>query len=176
MEIIIILTVILQSIGVSLGVGSSTLAITNFFVAIADGKIDESERRIMGVVYIVLRVAMVLILITTGILSTIGYSLYGTDYFSPFVVGFWVLIIVLFINAILMTTHIMPSTVGPALQASSWYTMGVLMALFSLGLVQFSMFHFTLGYITVILLAVSLVNGIMAALKHKRETQSIEQD
>jgi hypothetical protein len=68
MTAFIVLITILQTFSISLGVGSSTLAIINFFVAIADSKIDETERIMMGVVYTVLKVAMVLILTTTIIL------------------------------------------------------------------------------------------------------------
>ena len=167
MEYLIIGTAILQSIGVCLGVGSSTLAIANFFVALSDGKIDEGERRMMGVVYIVLRVAMVLILVTTATLTLIQFMIHGPAYFTAFVVGFWLLIAVLFINAVLMTLHIMPATFGPSLQASSWYTMGVLMSLFSLGLYKFSYLQFTIGYGIAIIFATLLVNGIMGYLKKK---------
>lgn len=165
MEMIIIVTTIFQSIGVSLGVGSSTLAVTNFFVALSDGKIDESERRMMGIVYIVLRVAMVLILLTTGLLTILQSTVYGAAYFTPFVIGFWILIAILFLNALLMTLHLMPSTFGPSLQAASWYTMGILMALFSLGLYHFSFTQFSIGYATVITLATVIVNGILVVLK-----------
>jgi hypothetical protein len=168
METIIIVTAILQSIGVSLGVGSSTLAITNFFVALSDGKIDDSERRMMGIVYIVLRIAMVLILTTTATLTLTQYMIYGSTYFTPFVVGFWILIVVLFMNALLMTLHLMPSTVGPSLQAASWYTMGVLMALFSLNLYQFDFSQFIAGYVGMILFATFLVNTILILLKRKK--------
>ncbi len=67
MDVIFILVAILQSIGISLGVGSSTIAIVNFFVAIADGKIEPTERKMMQVTYVILRVAMVTILLTTSI-------------------------------------------------------------------------------------------------------------
>jgi hypothetical protein len=171
MEIIIILTAILQSMAVSLGVGSSTLAITNFFVAIADGRIDENERKMMGVVYIVLRIAMVLILLTTGVLTAVQYATHGAAFLSPFVLGFWAVVAVLYINAVMMTKHLMPSTMGPALQASSWYTLGVLIALSSLGLTGYSLFEFSLAYVTAILLAISVVNGIMAVLKSKKSNE-----
>jgi len=173
MEIIIILTAILQSIGVSLGVGSSTLAITNFFVAIADGEIDANERRMMGIVYIVLRVAMVIIALTTALLSIIQYSIHGMSFVSPFIISFWLLIAVLYINAVLMTKHLMPSNFGPSLQASTWYTMGVLMALSSVGTIGFSLPQFILAYGAVIFLAISLVNGMMAYLQAKRDPQAM---
>lgn len=170
MEMIIIFVAILQSVAISLGVGCSTLAIVNFFVAIADGKIDETERRMMGVVYIVLRVAMVLILVTTALLTLYNFSTVGNSYITPFILGLWTLIGVLYLNAILMTKHIMPSTVGPALQASSWYSMGVLMSLVPLSLSGFSYFEFIFGYAAAIALATALVNGTMATLKKRKST------
>ncbi len=172
MDIIFVLVAIIQSIAISLGVGSSTLAISNFFVAIADGKIELAERKMMGVVYVVLRVAMVLILITTTILTSYGYYTFSLNTVAPYGVAFFILIGVLYVNAILMTKRIMPSTIGPALQASSWYTMGVLSALLPLGLISFSLLHFILGYLAAFALAAALVNGLMAYLKNKREAST----
>ena len=76
MEIIIIVIAILQIFSVSLGVGSSTLAVLNFFVAIADGKISDEERNMMGVVYIVLRISMLAILFTSNTCS-VSYCCFG---------------------------------------------------------------------------------------------------
>jgi len=169
MELIIILLALVQSISISLGVGSSTIAIINFFVAIGDGQIDESERRMMGIVYIVLRVAMGLILFTTAVLTAIQYNTYGSDFLVPFVVAVWILIAVLYINAVLMTKKVVSSKIGPALQASSWYTLGILMALFPLGLTAFSLLQFFVVYAIVILLALAVVNGLMIYLKKRSE-------
>ncbi len=169
MDILLIVVAILQSVAISLGVGGSTLAILNFFVAIADGKIEPAERKMMGVVYIVLRVAMVLILITTTTLMLTGYYQFNTTGVAPYGVAFFILILTLYVNAILMTLRIMPSTLGPSLQAGSWYTLGVLSALLPLGLVSFGLGTFLLAYVVVIALATALVNGTMAYLKHRRE-------
>ena len=162
MEIIIILGTVLQGAAISLGMGASTLAIINFFVAIADGTIDPGERKMMGVVYVILRVAMVLILGTFLILLAAQYII-G----NPITLNLvqLTLIAVLYGNAILMTKRIMPSTVGPALQASSWYTLGIMTALIPLGYTAFSYSQFLLGYATMIVFAISLVNGTMAYLK-----------
>ncbi len=165
----LIVVAIVQSIAISLGVGSSTLAISNFFVAIADGTISADERKMMGVVYVVLRVAMVLILLTTTILAFTGYYSFALNSLAPYGMAFFILIAVLYTNAILMTKRIMPSTLGPSLQASSWYTMGVLSALLPLGLISFTLIHFVLAYIAVIVLATAVVNGLMAHFKKRRE-------
>lgn len=169
MEIIIILLAVLQSMAISLGVGSSTLAIINFFVAIADGKIDESERNMMGVVYIVLRVAMVAILVTTGLLALLHITQTEVAYLTSFKMAVWTLIAVLYINAILMTKHLISSSFGPSIQAGTWYTLGGITALLPLNLDNFTYIQFCIGYATVVVFAIVLVNGVMLHLKKKKE-------
>ncbi len=168
MTLFITLVSLLQSLSISLGVGSSTLAVSNFFVAIYDGTIDEAERRMMGVVYVVLRVAMVLILLTTILLISHEYSAVGLLNLSAFSFGQLLALFVLYINALLMTAHLMPTTVGPAFQAGSWYTLGTLAGLKSLGLVNFTFTQFFLGYISAIIFMIGLINAIMAIIKNKR--------
>lgn len=167
MELLIVVFSVLLSMGISLGVGSSTLAVLNFFHAIADGTISETERNFMGVTYILLRVAMGLILFSGLFLTMIGYGVDGFEYFTGYISAQLLLTIILFVNAILMTLHIMPSTFGPAIQASSWYSLGFMMALLPLGLTNFRFIVFLLCYATLIIFAVSLINGIMGYLKDK---------
>lgn len=170
MTFFITLVTIIQTFSISLGTGASTLAIINFFVAIADGTIDETERKMMGIVYIVLRVAMVLILLTTMLLIAPEYSSVGLAGLSAFSVGQIVVLLVLYTNALLMTAHLIPTTFGPAIQAGSWYTLGTLVALQILGMTGFTLLDFFMAYVTWVILAVSIVNGTMAWMKAKRET------
>lgn len=169
MEIVFVGVAIFQSIGVALGVGASTLAIISFFVAIADGQINSDERRLLGVVYIVLRVAMVVILLATCLLTLMGYYNFALSGVAPYGVAFFVLIAVLYGNAILMTLHKMPSTLGPALQASTWYTLGVLNALLPLGLVAFTLLEFLLAYLAVIAITTTVVNVHLAQIKARQQ-------
>lgn len=168
---IIVLIAVLQSIGVSLGVGSSTIAITQFFVAINDGKIDSRERRMMGVVYVVLRVAMGLILVTTLIhMAMVWYvlSMQGLgieQYWNTFTSALWLVIAVLFVNALGMTKHWIPSTLGPGIQGGSWYTLGILFALVSIGFTMFTFTQFVLAYLGMMCLFVAVVNGVMTYQK-----------
>lgn len=159
---------VLQSIFVSLGVGSSTLAISNFFAAIADGVIDETERRMMGIVYVVLRVAMVGILVATLVVQLPMLTSVGLLAVPAYYVAQWIILFVLYTNAILMTKRLMPSTFGPGLQAGSWYTLGVIMALALQGITDYSLLQFGLGYIMMLVLAVGIVNGTMAYLKSRK--------
>ncbi len=168
MEIIFVFASILKALGISLGVGCSTVAITSFFAAIADGEISKDERRMLGVVYILLRVAMVTILVSLIILALLGFTSVFAYHFTPFVVSQWIIVAVLFINAVLMTKHIMPSNIGPAIQAGSWYTLGITMSLIPLGLSSYSLFEFIIGYGAALSLALSIVNGAMGLLKSNK--------
>lgn len=164
MTVILTVLAIIQSLAISLGVGASTLAIVNYFVAIADGTIDPNERKMMGVVYIVLRVAMIIILCTALILALYNITvlkLYPTAY----IYAQWSVIVMLFFNAFLMSKHLIASNFGPALQAGSWYTLGILLSLLALNLHSFSYMQFVLGYIAALALAVAIVNGTMTLLE-----------
>ena len=87
---------------------------------------------------------------------------------SGFSLGQVTALLVLFLNAMLMTAHLVPSTFGPAIQAGSWYTLGTLSALQTLGYTDFSYMHFLMGYITWVVLAIGIVNGVMAIMKERR--------
>ncbi|NCN11784.1 hypothetical protein GW937_00495 [Candidatus Kaiserbacteria bacterium] len=172
MSLFLSLVSILKVFSTSLGVGTSTLAITNFFVAIADGFIDETERRMMGVVYVVLRIAMVAILITTGILVAQEFSAVGFLTLAPVTYIQIVILLTLYVNALLMTAHLVSTTVGPALQAGSWYALGILLALQSTASADFTLTQFLLGYISWLVLAIGIVNGIMAVIKNNKHYHS----
>jgi hypothetical protein len=170
METVTIILSIIQTMSISLGVGSSTMAILNFFKAIADGSIDPVERGFMGITYIVLRVAMVLILLTTAGLAAIGQV--GTEYTNNFILAQFLLTTVLFINATLMTAKVMPSTLGPAIQAASWYALGFTLALLPHGLTNFNFPIFLACYVVFICAVAYLVRHVMAYLAKKRSVIS----
>ena len=161
-------TGVLLAMGISLGVGASTMAVLNFFLAIKDGKIEETERNFMGLTYVVLRVDMVVILFTATISAYFGFSNIGNAYFTSYTLAQFMLIGILYINAILMTLRIMPSTFGPAIQASTWYTLGIMLALTTQGIQEFTMTTFFLCYLALFLVATAIINGVMGYLKSQR--------
>ncbi|MFN3188607.1 MAG: hypothetical protein ACK42D_03670 [Candidatus Paceibacteria bacterium] len=167
MEIIIILLTILFNIALSLGIGSSTLVIVNFCVAIADGKINADERRMMGVAYVVLRIALVLLLATSLLLMSLNVQESGLATYSPFVIAIWTLLFVLYFNAVLMTLQVMPSAFGPSIQAGTWYTFGIITSLSYLG-IFFSVTQFIIVYISFVLFVTVLVNGVIMYLDYLR--------
>lgn len=161
LNIAILVIAITQSLSISIGIGAATLAVVNFFLTTSDGVIDTVERRMMKAVYVVIQVAMVLLVIATGTLTAVQYSSFGPAYFIPFVIMLWVLIAVLFVNAFLLFMKVMPASIGPALQAATWYSLGLMLTLLSLGLYSFTLKQFIAGYIGVIVLAIVVVNGLM---------------
>ena len=170
----LILLQLLQAMAVSLGVGSSTLAILSFFKALADGKISPEERSLLGVVYLVLRVAMGLILFTTSFLSAEPALSSGTFEYTPAMQAVWVLIAMLFLNALLMTKKIIPMNIGPALQAATWYALGTMTTLTLIGVVLPRIEYFFLGYILDVICTIMLVSVTMHYLKKKSMRQPSE--
>jgi hypothetical protein len=164
---LLIFATFLQTLSVSLGVGSSTLAITNFFAAIADGRIDDTERRMMGIVYFVLKVAMILIFLAATSLFLIEYTRHGLTSIPVLTNVTLIVLLVIYVNAMLMTAQKIPSTFGPAIQVGSWYTLSILLSLQLLGFTAFTYEQFFLAYITWLIFCIGVVNAIMAWMKEK---------
>ncbi|MEX0918201.1 MAG: hypothetical protein WDZ93_03520 [Candidatus Paceibacterota bacterium] len=167
MEITYLILAFTQSLAVSLGVGSSTLAVVNYIVAVRDNNMDQSERRLMGVVYTILRIAMIAILLTMVGQALLVYIATGTYALYPFILAAWTVVLVLFANAILMTIHRMPRFLGPALQAGSWYMLAVLYFFSTIGLVGLSYTQFFTMYLAIVIVAILAINGTLAYFKTK---------
>ena len=168
MEITYIINMLVMSIAVSIGVGCSTVALAQFFSAIKDGEIDPIERRMMGIVYLLLRVAMGAILATLLVQAGIIYYITGNFLFiSPFFLALYTTVAVLFINAVGMTMRYMPRQVGPGLQATTWYTIGILTALVPLNLARFTYMEFLLVYVGTVILVVAALNLGVRQLKQR---------
>lgn len=120
----------LGGMAVSLGVGSSTFALIFYFMAKHNSSLRETGRPYQKAVYIVLRVAMGLILVTEIAKvflymqePTFSWNLLFAEDALMFM---WTIVLVLFANAALMTLHYMPMKIGPAIQATSWYALGII--------------------------------------------------
>ena len=164
------LTSVIQSFAISLGVGSSTLAIANFFAATADGAIDKTERRMIGIVYVVLRIAMVAILLSTTLYVLLQYTV-GSFVFTASFAAEIIVLSVLFLNAGLMTKHLISSRLGPAIQAGSWYTLAFLQAIKLNGMYVYGdiLIPFLVGYVTWLFIAIILVNSAIKILSERRK-------
>ncbi len=161
-EIIFSIFTLWYTSAIALGVGSSSLAIAGFLTAIADGSFDEGERRIMGVIYVSLRIAMVMILFTLSIFWWWYPSALSTVDKQAITVFF------LFVNAFLMTKHYISAKYGPAFQAATWYTLGFVFTIDAFALFSVTMPLFLILYAVDVILAVVIVNGFMRYYEEKR--------
>lgn len=162
METIFAIIIILFNTAISLGVGGSSIVIASFLTALADGKIDQSERAQLGVIYITLRIAMVAILLALGYITLVSPETIVS------LLYIWILVAVLYSNAILMTKHWISSKIGPALQAATWYTLGFVTVIDIFALYSVTLTFFLVLYAIDIAVAIIAVNGIMRYLKARR--------
>jgi len=152
MEIIYDVLVVWLMSSVALGVGASSLAITSFLTALYDGEVDVSERRMLKVIYWALRWSMVMIAVVLAVLQWWWpNTLIGESYL-------WVLIVILYVNAMLMTEHLIPVSLGPALQAATWYTLGFMITIELFNLAPLTLTLFGVLYLADIVFFVVLVN------------------
>ncbi len=159
MQVLFVLSFVIMAIGIALGVGASTIALGNFFAALADGKIDTEERHLMGVAYAILRVAMVVIAAAFLVQLMLGYVGISTPYDDLTVAtSFAFLIVLLYGNAILMTYHRMPHNFGPAVQVAGWYVLGIMEALATLHITSFSVLTFLWAFGVMLTASVVVVN------------------
>lgn len=147
---------------VSLGVGTSTVALTLYLVSLKDSTIDGGERKALHIVYTILRVVMGAILLMFATFSIL-LAIYGQAalLLQPEILFIWLLIAVLFINAFLMTKHLMPMKVGPALQGATWYALGFsnVLAAFSLSFIEHVFYY--VGWALVVILVVETIRRII---------------
>ena len=160
LETITSIALILNASAISLGVGSSTLAITSFLVALNDKKIDASERRMLGVIYILLRVAMIMILVTTLFIVWQRPTLFGNQ--TQFL---YTLIAILYLNAFCMTKHWISMKIGPALQAATWYTLGFIVTIHMFALYTITISNFIALYLIDIVIAVAVLQYFLRPTK-----------
>jgi len=149
---------VLQTFSISLGVGCSTVAIVSF-LAMAGKRMDrQTSGFLLHIVFTLLRVAMVAILVVTA-----GLAVYAWDgtYFTTSTILLWSFIFILYLNALLMTIHVMPRSIGPGLQAATWYSMGIFTAAPMLGN-SLSLVTLLMLYGSFVVGAVTLINVIIA--------------
>lgn len=127
--------IFVNTLGMTLGVGSSTYAITFFHQSIADGVVDDTEKRFLHTVYFLLRAGMILLFVSY---TAQGYQIWQG---MPIPVGTDTLAIqstllaIIFGNAVLMEKRLIAMWLGPAIAGASWY--GIFFA-FVLNLYHFS--------------------------------------
>lgn len=156
----------INTLGTTLGVGSSTYALIFFHQSIMDGVIDDTEKRFLHTVYLLLRAGMFFLFIS---FATQGYLL-ATQSGSILVERNTLatqatLLIVIFINALLMDGRKIPMWLGPALAGASWY--GIFFASV-LDMYHFSYETLLLWYLVLIVVCILLLRFFRELLPKNR--------
>lgn len=149
--------IFVNTLGMTLGVGSSTYAISFFHQSIADGVIDDTEKRFLHTVYFLLRAGMILLFL--------GYTAQGYQIWQgmPIPVGTDTLaaqasfLAIIFANAVLMEKRLIAMWLGPAIAGASWY--GIFFASV-LDLYHFSYPTLVVWYIALVVLFIILLRII----------------
>ncbi len=113
----------LHLVGVVLGVGAATFIEVFLNKLLADKKMDDSEKGVMKVTYIVLRTGLVLSVLTGIGFIVLEYVQGRASLFNDPV--FWAknsIIVILVVNAVLLHLHIMKLRWGSALSFVSWWS------------------------------------------------------
>lgn len=114
--------IFINTLGMTLGVGSSTYAITFFHQSIADGVIDDTEKRFLHTVYFLLRAGMILLFlsyVSQGYQIAHGFSIpVGNDTLAAQAT----FLAIIFANAVLMERRLIAMWLGPAIAGASWYS------------------------------------------------------
>lgn len=131
------------AIGLTFGVGSSTFALIFFISALKDGVIDDSEKRLMHIVYTVLRIGMGILILTILIkIATAVLPLSQTLMVQAF------LMFVIVLNAILMTYKVMSMKFGPIIAGGSWYSLFFVTQLTPAGMKMLVLFEYYVLFLT----------------------------
>lgn len=129
MNILIILTYLVFSLGVSLGAVGATFAQIFFLYAVKDGVIDEKDRAFLGIVYRVIRVGMTLMTIAGVAMGLLWYYLWNIsggnmgfiESVPPAVWAFTVMFASILANRLLIQKKIAPMWLTTGWLLASWY-------------------------------------------------------
>lgn len=155
------LLIILHVAGTILGVGGATIAEVNIMTALKDGKVDKSEGALMHANYKMIRVGTAIVLIS-GILMI--WWLYNSGAESILMdQKLWfkdTLLILIILNAFLISKRLVPLWLGAAISFTSWWTATIL------GLWKdqpYNYLELAIGFV----IAVFVVAGILELIRKK---------
>jgi hypothetical protein len=109
--------------GTILGVGGATIAEVQVIQALKDGKVDASERALMHANYWVIRLGIAIILLS-GLTLVWWWLTTGNSDWVLTSHKIWMkdlMLVVIIVNAVLLTKHWIPFWLGSALSFTSWW-------------------------------------------------------
>lgn len=114
---------LLHQYAVGLSVGASTFAMVFYYYVVAQGQTHLEQRKLMHIVYFVLRIGMMLIVVSEFVKFEYNYQINNYLYWmaNPEVYMRLTIFSVIVVNAILMHKRLISMWIGPVLAGGSWY-------------------------------------------------------
>lgn len=109
-------------IGTILGVGGATIAEVQASLAYRNGKASEEARSLLHANYFVIRVGMGIILLS--VLGMFWYQLNAGNTWILTSEKLWIkdlMFVAIFVNAVLLTKHLIPFWLGTSISLTSWW-------------------------------------------------------
>lgn len=120
--------VLAHIVGTILGVGGATIAEINVVRALGDGQMSEDERHLMHGTYTVIRIGTLTVLLS-GI-ALVWWHVWGQGSTWPLTSAkVWlkeIMVVIITVNALLLTRRLMPLWLGSAISFVSWWGATVL--------------------------------------------------
>lgn len=114
---------LIHQYAVGLSVGASTFAMVFYYYSLAQGGLDEAQRKLVHIVYFVLRIGMLLIVVAE--FAKFQYNIQINNYLywmaNPEVYMRLTIFSVIVVNAILMHKRLISMWLGPIFAGGSWY-------------------------------------------------------
>ena len=124
---------VFKSIAVAIGAGATTVLTAQSLAAAKDGTVSADEQRLLMVIMVVMRVAILLFFLAHALFTAIIYSIYGADIylfqtFMDIQSLTWSLIALLFIIFVFIDKRIITRQVGVTISLTAWYALVFLLA------------------------------------------------
>jgi hypothetical protein len=154
----------LHQYAIGLSVGASTFAMVFYYYVLARGETHPEHRKLMHIVYFVLRIGMLLIVISE--FAKFAYSYQTNNYLywmhNPEVFMRWLIFSIIVLNAILMHKRLISMWIGPVLAGGSWYALFFFSVFVDIRWVDtgYDFIHLLVGYL-LWLLVVFAVLGLL---------------
>jgi len=155
--------------GTILGVGGATLAEVFYVLALKDKKVDASEKLLMHANYKVIRVGLAL-----AVISGIALVWWWVSQGNPWPLEspkMWVkdiMVVVIIINAVMISRRWVPMWLGAALSFTSWWGATIL-GLWRM--IPYSFVEIVIGYVVAVFVVAAILEGIKKFYWRRRASE-----
>ncbi len=161
---------------VGLSVGASTFAMVFYYYVVSQGETHPEQRKMMHIVYFILRIGMMLIVLSEFVIFQYNYQVNNYLYWTanPEVLMRLTIFSVIVINAVLMHKRLISMWIGPALAGGSWYAFFFMSVFVDIRWVEFGYDYPTLllGYLSWLVIVATFLFFLRLYLTRNHEVKT----